>query len=179
MPSEGFEPASPAIERLQTYALDNMAIRIGHVMVLVQAHCVSLSYVWAAFSLYMTQTNSQQSKMLHLVHTGTAVQNSSLFELLNESSSCNFGSDANKWHRTRMQAFRQPNYKHIFVSVIYPLEYVPCVAHRHCAALLYINCTIRQKILRHITYSRPPRCLSPHMTGHLHVGRISFSLPVL
>ena len=29
MPSEGFEPATPAIKRLQTYALGRTATRIG------------------------------------------------------------------------------------------------------------------------------------------------------
>jgi len=152
MPSEGFEPASPTIERQQTYAWRQHGHSDRQVMVLVQAHCVNLSYDWAVFSLYIRQTNCQQRKILHFVYIGTALQNSSLFELLNEFfSSCNFESKANKWHRKGIRACQHPNYKHIFVSIGYPLEYVPCVAHRHGAVLLYTKCTIRLKILRHNT----------------------------
>ena len=54
-----------------------------------------------------------------------------------------------------MRPFLHPNYTHThtILSSIYPLEYVSFVGHRHCAALLYINCTNRLKILGHNTYA--------------------------
>jgi hypothetical protein len=53
------------------------------------------------------------------------------------------------------------------------------VGHRHCAALLCINCTIRPKIPRYNTESGPPRSSSPHMTVHCYSWAAFLSLKVL
>ena len=59
-------------------------------------------------------------KMLRLVYTGTALQNSSLFEHLDQSPSCNFGSDANKWHLTRMRDLSTPKLRtHLCTNYIH------------------------------------------------------------
>jgi hypothetical protein len=49
MPSEGFEPATPATKRPQTYALDRAATEVGNIVLRISNY-ISSNFCKAAFA---------------------------------------------------------------------------------------------------------------------------------